>query len=152
MLPALAGRSLFLVVTHLLVFLIPLVYVVSAGPSPAPDPYPAVISLPSRARPVTRHTPVSVAAPLATANVEHDLLPFVLVSTIDGALHAIDRDNGKVRWTLREGVEPLVGGGVKGKGGEEDYIVEPSGGGLYVFEQEDEQPQVRKLPLTVDQL
>ena len=88
--------------------------------------------------------------------VEHDLLPFVIVSTLDG----------KVRWTLRDGVEPLVGGGVRGRGrergeGGEDYIVEPQGGGLYVFEvAEDEEgmgegegeTKVRKLPLSVDQL
>lgn len=144
-----------LVLSHLVFLLLPLAWIgiVVAEPSPAPDPYPAVISLPARARPITKHTPVSVAPPIATADVEHDLLPFVLVSTIDGALHAIDRDNGKVRWTLREGVEPLIGGGVKGKGGEEDYIVEPAGGGLYVFEHEEERdPQVRKLPLSVDQL
>ncbi|CAK9786977.1 unnamed protein product [Cutaneotrichosporon oleaginosum] len=39
-------------------------------------------------------------------------LPFALVSTIDGALHAIDRETGDVKWTLRDGVEPLVGGGI----------------------------------------
>lgn len=146
----------YLIITHLLAFLLPIAYIVSASPSPAPapDPYPAVISLPARVRPTSRHaTPVTPASPVATSEVEHDLLPFVIVSTIDGALHAIDRDNGKVRWTLRDGVEPLVGGGVKGKGGEEDYIVEPAGGGLYVFEEgEEDEPKVRKLPLSVDQL
>lgn len=161
----------FLVLSHLLVLILSLALfsAASADPSPGPDPYPAIVSLPARiSRPLLqtpRHraigtgaTPVAHPAPVATAEVEHDLLPFVIVSTIDGALHAIDRDTGKVRWTLRDGVEPLVGGGVRGKGGE-DYIVEPQGGGLYVFEQEGEaggdgegETKVRKLPLSVDQL
>jgi len=87
--------------------------------------------------------------------VEHDLLPFVIVSTIDGALHAVDRDKGTVKWTLRDGVAPLVGGGIKGRVLDEEYIVEPLSGGLYVFDEEEESdgaPKVRKLPLTVEEL
>ena len=87
---------------------------------------------------------------------KHDLLPFVLVSTIDGGLHAVEREGGKVKWSLRDGVEPLIGGGLVGKGLEE-FIVEPLSGGLYVFEDEEEQdgegtPKIRKLPLSVEEL
>jgi serine/threonine-protein kinase/endoribonuclease IRE1 len=74
----------------------------------------------------------------------------VIISTIDGALHAVERDGGKVKWSLRDGVSPLVGGMIKGKG-EDEYIVEPLSGGLYVFEGEDSQ-SLRKLPLSVEQL
>ena len=54
-------------------------------------------------------------------------------------------------------MEPLVGGGALGQEHEEEYIVEPFSGGLYVFEGEEEKiesqgPRVRKLPLSVDQL
>lgn len=137
-------------VAHLLLFALPCLLLLSATPSPSPDPYPAVVSLPSRPY---RQTPAgSAPAQLATPEVDHDLLPFVLISTIDGALHAVERDGGKIRWTLRDGVEPLVGGGIRGKG-QDEYIVEPLSGSLYVFEGEDgESPNVRKLPLSVEQL
>lgn len=85
--------------------------------------------------------------------IEVDVLPFVLVSTVDGALHAIDREAGHVRWTLRDGVEPLVGGGSTNKRGDDvEYIVEPLSGNLFVLEGDKGEPTVRKLPLTVEQL
>jgi serine/threonine-protein kinase/endoribonuclease IRE1 len=158
-----------LVLSHLLVFILSLALFTAstaAAPDPSPDPYPAVISLPARVprarqprfSTTSKDSPAApIAATISEVEVEHDLLPFVIVSTIDGALHAIDRDTGKVRWTLRDGVEPLVGGGVRGRGeGGEDYIVEPQGGGLFVFEEtedgEEGEAKVRKLPLSVDQL
>lgn len=68
----------------------------------------------------------------------------------------MDREGGTIRWSLKEGVDPLIGGGAVGNGSEEDYIVEPLSGSLYVFEEgediEDDSPRVRKLPLTVDKL
>lgn len=86
-------------------------------------------------------------------DIEVDVLPFVLVSTVDGALHAIDREAGHVRWTLRDGVEPLVGGGSTNKRGDDvEYIVEPLSGNLFVLEGDKGEPTVRKLPLTVEQL
>lgn len=136
-----------LISTYLLVFLLPLLCRLQA--SPAPDPYPAVVSLPQTRPP--RHLSPHAPEP----QVDHDLLPFVLVSTIDGALHAVDRDGGKIRWTLKDGVEPLIGGGVRGKGNDDEYIVEPLSGGLYVFDEDEEgsgNPKVRRLPLSVEQL
>jgi serine/threonine-protein kinase/endoribonuclease IRE1 len=130
----------FYILSHFFALFLPFLIYLHA--SPAPDPYPAVVSLPGR----TSTARVQRAQP--TAQVEHDLLPFVIVSTIDGALHAIDRDKGTVKWTLRDGVAPLVGGGIK-------YIVEPLSGGLYVFEDNEDvdgAPKVRKLPLTVEDL
>lgn len=83
-------------------------------------------------------------------------MPFVLISTIDGALHAVDRETGDVRWTLREGVEPLVGGGVYGNQNDVEYIVEPGSGNLFVFEHAADgtegPPKVRKLPMSVEKL
>jgi serine/threonine-protein kinase/endoribonuclease IRE1 len=141
----------WLILSHLLVALISIL-LVSSSPSPSPDPYPAVISLPARPALSASVPPPSSPAP----EVEHDLLPFVLVATIDGALHAVDRDGGEIRWSLTEGITPLIGGGAAGSGSEEDYIVEPLSGNLYVFEQGDEDqessPKVRKLPLSVDKL
>lgn len=139
---------LILALSHLLVLVIPLFLLVSASP----NPYPAVVSLPDRPIPPLRLALTTPARP----EVEHDVLPFVLISTIDGALHAVDRNGGNVRWTLKEGVEPLVGGRIRGYGNEEEYIVEPLSGGLYVFEDEGQpgrqQRKVRKLPLSVEQL
>ena len=137
----------FYVLSHFFALFLP--FLVYLNASPAPDPYPAVVSLPGR-------TP-SARAPQAqpTPQVEHDLLPFVIVSTIDGALHAVDRDKGTVKWTLRDGVAPLVGGGIKGRALDEEYIVEPLTGGLYVFDEDAElegAPKIRKLPLTVEEL
>lgn len=122
-----------------------------------PNPFPAVVSLPAppRADPA-RLTARPVVQQTTAPEVEHDLLPYVLISTIDGALHAVDRDGGKLRWTLKDGVEPLVGGAIRGQAGGEEYIVEPLSGSLYVFdsegEGEGEAPKVRKLPLSVEQL
>ncbi len=141
-------RIQYLIYTHLLVLALPLFLFALA----VPDPYPALVTLPSRPTPASRVTTAASQPP----DVEHDLLPFVLISTIDGALHAVDRDGGRVRWTLRDGVEPLVGGGVRGRGNDEEYIVEPLSGGLYVFEDDgsgrERVPKVRKLPLSVEQL
>lgn len=61
-----------------------------------------------------------------------------------------------MRWTLRDGVEPLVGGGIYGRQDDVEYIVEPLSGNLYVFEGENDgskgMPKVRKLPYSVEQL
>jgi serine/threonine-protein kinase/endoribonuclease IRE1 len=167
-----------LIITHLLLFALPFLLLLNAtpSPSPAPDPYPAIVSLPSRQIPQTQsqqHLQRQFSTSSTTGpppQIDHDLLPYVIISTIDGALHAVDRDGGKIRWSLRDGVEPLVGGGVRGKGSGEEYIVEPLSGSLYVFDEEemdldaDEQgsdsgtgngrtpPKVRKLPLSVEQL
>ncbi|WWD15818.1 hypothetical protein CI109_100242 [Kwoniella shandongensis] len=156
--------SMTLVATHILSFSLPfllLLPVLLAAPEPA-----ALVALPQH----TQAQPQSSSSkrfgtphqPLATPEVEHDVLPFVIISTIDGALHAVDRDGGKVRWTLKDGVEPLVGGGVRGKGMDEEYIVEPLSGSLYVFDNEEDEeaerpkegqtPKIRKLPLSVEQL
>lgn len=142
---------------HLILLALPCLLLLSASPSPSPEPYPAVVSLPSRpllqsASNNRGRQTYQQAAQLAAPEVDHDLLPFVLISTIDGALHAVERDGGKIRWTLRDGVEPLVGGGIRGKG-QDEYIVEPLSGSLYVFEgDEGDSPNVRKLPLSVEQL
>lgn len=139
-----------LLLSHLLVIVLSVLFA-SSSPSASPDPYPAVISLPARASVSATSSAVSPAP-----EVEHDLLPFVLVSTIDGALHAVDREGGVIRWSLEEGISPLIGGGAAGSGTDEDYIVEPLSGSLYVFEEgeemDQESPKVRKLPLSVDKL
>jgi serine/threonine-protein kinase/endoribonuclease IRE1 len=135
------------IITHILLLLIPCLLLLSATPSPSPNPYPAAVSLPSR--PQYRYGQQQNAR-IASPEIQHDLLDYVIISTIDGALHAVERDGGKVKWSLRDGVSPLVGGQIKGKG-EDEYIVEPLSGILYVFEGEDAQT-VRKLPLSVEQL
>lgn len=138
--------------TSVLLSLLPFLVLLLASPSPAPNPYPAVVSLPSRPPRTAQVPQIPQAVQPQSVEVEHDLLPFVLISTIDGALHAVNRDGGEIKWSLRDGVSPLVAGGVKGKGLEE-YIVEPLSGDLYVFEDEAEgQSRVRKLPLSVEQL
>lgn len=136
----------YLLVTHLLIALVTVLFINVARSEPSPAPAPALISLPS--------PPSRVPAYQQPPEVEHDLLPFVLISTIDGALHAVERDGGKIRWTLRDGVSPLVGSEVRGKGFGEDYIVEPLSGSLYTFDEEDEGEtrKIRRLPLSVEQL
>jgi serine/threonine-protein kinase/endoribonuclease IRE1 len=134
-----------LIATHLLIALATLLFINVARSEPAPAP--AVISLPSRPSRISAYQQ-------QPPEVEHDLLPFVLISTIDGALHAVERDGGKIRWTLRDGVAPLVGGEVRGQGFGEDYIVEPLSGGLYTFDEDntEETRKIRRLPLSVEQL
>jgi len=120
-----------------------LIYVVAN-----PEPHPT-LSLTSR-----NPSPRRVSASPSVPDFDFDVLPYVLISTIDGALHAVDRNDGKVRWSLKDG-EPLVGGGGKGNGREEQYIVEPLSGSLFVFdddETEEGTPKIRKLPLSVEQL
>ena len=138
-----------LILSHILVFLLPFLLLLRASPSPDPAPAPAVVSLPAR-RPIS-HGQRPRASPVP--EVEHDLLPFVLISTIDGALHAVNRENGGLLWSLKDGVEPLVAGSAKGDGTEE-YIVEPLNGGLYAFEDADgeDKARVRKLPISVEEL
>ena len=140
-------------IAHFICLVIPFLLYLHATPSP--DPYPAIVSLPTLGK-SSSQTSLSRTGP-GVADVEYDLLPFVLVSTIDGALHALDREGGKARWTLKDGVEPLVGGKTKGRGLGEEYIVEPLSGNLYAFERspdgdETSEPKIRKLPLTVEQL
>jgi serine/threonine-protein kinase/endoribonuclease IRE1 len=138
-----------------------------ASPSPSQTPSPAqqalAVGLPRSVRrrasassiplPPAPHPPI-LAPPEGDFDI--DVLPFALVSTIDGALHAIDRETGEVKWTLRDGVEPLVGGGIYGRQDDVEYIVEPLSGSLYVFEGENAgpkgMPKVRKLPYSVEQL
>ncbi|KAK8869908.1 hypothetical protein IAR55_000476 [Kwoniella newhampshirensis] len=155
--------STAIVSTHLLSFVLPfllLLPVLFAAPEPA-----ALVALPQYTQSHQQSSGRRFATPrppLSAPELDHDVLPFVIISTIDGALHAVDRDGGKVRWTLKDGVEPLVGGGIRGKGMDEEYIVEPLSGSLYVFENEDEKevegtkegqtPKIRKLPLSVEQL
>lgn len=119
--------------------LLPIFFVAYAAPEPA-----ALIPFP--------HHTLRALAPSSTATlrvqIDHDLHPLVLVSTVDGALHALERNTGKEKWVL-EG-EPLVGGKIKG--GVEEYIVEPLSGSLYVHENKDGEMKIRKLPLSVDQL
>ncbi|ORX39751.1 hypothetical protein BD324DRAFT_614856 [Kockovaella imperatae] len=141
--------NLFLILSHILAVLLPFFLLVHASPSPDPAPAPAIVSLPPRP---SNHGPSGRVEPERIED-EHDLLPYVLISTIDGGLHAVDRDKGKILWSLTEGVEPLVGGGSMGEGLEE-FIVEPLTGGLFLFEDDEgaESPKIRKLPLTVEQL
>jgi serine/threonine-protein kinase/endoribonuclease IRE1 len=137
-----------LVTTHLLVLLATLLFIglTIAEPAPSPAPAPAIVFLPSR--------PTRNPAIQQDPEIEHDLLPFVLISTIDGALHAVERDGGKIRWSLRDGVQPLVGGGIRGTVEGEEYIVEPLSGDLYTFEEEavGHARKMRRLPLSVEQL
>ncbi|WVQ78180.1 hypothetical protein IAT38_000263 [Cryptococcus sp. DSM 104549] len=139
--------------SHLLAALLPFLLVLTLARA-APEPH-ALVALPQPQH-TRKHFATPTPQPSPPVEINHDVLPFVIVSTIDGALHAIDRATGAVKWVLRDGVEPLVGGGVRGKGNEEEYIVEPLSGGLYVFDQEDkdtkEAPKIRKLPLSVEQL
>jgi serine/threonine-protein kinase/endoribonuclease IRE1 len=129
-----------------------------ADPDPAPSPFFGVgfpsKALLNRVRSPTP-TPLPVHAPEPAQEFEVDILPFVLVSSIDGALHAIDRENGEIRWSLRDGVEPLVGGKVYGKHEGVEYIVEPLSGSLYVFDDDAEKPgnpKLRLLPYSVQQM
>lgn len=152
--------------------LVPILLAIAARGYPDPSPSPFLgVGFPSRAvgrQASTAHTttptnPAVLAAPNHEREplqeeedgYEVDILPFVLVSSIDGALHAVDRETGDVLWTLRDGVEPLVGGKVHGRPEHVQYIVEPLSGSLYVYEQNEDdpsQPKVRKLPFSVEQL
>jgi len=136
----------YLLATHLLVAIATILFINLAIAEPFPAPAPALVSLPSR--------PSRPPAYQQQAVVEHDLLPFVLISTIDGALHAVEREGGRVKWTLRDGVSPLVGGETRRTGIGEDYIVEPLSGGLYTFDEDGqgETRKIRRLPLSVEQL
>lgn len=133
---------------------------VAARPEPDPAPAPFLgVGFPSKAllgRPrVSVPTAAPVYSPEPAQEFEVDILPFVLVSTIDGALHAIDRESGEIKWSLRDGVEPLVGGKVYGKHEDVEYVVEPLSGSLYVFEEDAENPgnpKVRQLPYSVQHM
>lgn len=134
-------------------FLAPLLFLLAAFASPSPASSFGVGFLSSQETPSQPRKVYPATTLQEEPDIEVDVLPFVLVSTVDGALHAIDREAGHVRWTLRDGVEPLVGGGSTNKKGDDvEYIVEPLSGNLFVLEGDKGEPTVRKLPLTVEQL
>ncbi|WWC69578.1 uncharacterized protein I206_103521 [Kwoniella pini CBS 10737] len=155
--------STTIIVSHLLALLLPLILLAPTYAAPEPA---ALVALPqfTTTQSSTHRSSRRYQAPPVQPEVDHDVLPFVIISTIDGSLHAVERDTGKIKWSLRDGVEPLVGGEIRGKGNEEEYIVEPLSGSLYVFEDEDGDqgqdttkegggtPKIRKLPLSVEQL
>ncbi|WRT67033.1 uncharacterized protein IL334_003999 [Kwoniella shivajii] len=146
------------ITSHILAFLIPLILLSTTYATPEPA---ALVALPQHTTAQSSRRFASHHTTPPPLQIDHDVLPFVIISTIDGALHAVERDTGKIKWTLKDGVEPLVGGGIRGKGNDEEYIVEPLSGSLYVFEDDDGQetkegenpdPKLRKLPLSVEQL
>ncbi|WWC85381.1 uncharacterized protein L201_000244 [Kwoniella dendrophila CBS 6074] len=158
--------------SHLLALLLPLLLLSPSYAAPEPA---ALVALP-QFTPTTQQSTTnsndkrrySTSPPTAPIEIDHDVLPFVIISTIDGSLHAVERNSGRIKWSLKDGVEPLVGGGIRGKTNDEEYIVEPLSGSLYVFEDEDSEevntketkegnnngqtPKIRKLPLSVEQL
>ncbi|WWC61241.1 uncharacterized protein I303_103822 [Kwoniella dejecticola CBS 10117] len=153
--------STTIIASHLLALLLPLILLAPTYAAPEPA---ALVALPqyTTTQSSSHQNSRRYQAPPTQPEIDHDVLPFVIISTIDGSLHAVERDTGKIKWSLKDGVEPLVGGGIRGKGNDEEYIVEPLSGSLYVFEDEDGNPQdttkegrtpkIRKLPLSVEQL
>ncbi|OCF71965.1 IRE protein kinase [Kwoniella mangroviensis CBS 8886] len=152
--------STALVTSHLLALLLPLILLSPINTHAAPEPA-ALVALPQHTTTTANHKKYAPPQP----ELDHDVLPFVIISTIDGGLHAVERDTGRIKWSIKDGVEPLVGGGIRGKGNDEEYIVEPLSGSLYVFEDENgegmtsstetkegQTPKIRKLPLSVEQL
>lgn len=138
---------------QLIVYLFaPFVLLLAAKVAAGPSPQPFDVTVPRRSG-AAQFLEQDLTPP---DEYDVDVLPFVLVSTIDGALHAVDRETGDVRWVLRDGVEPLVGGGVYGTQNDAEYIVEPGSGNLFVFEMAAEgtegPPKVRKLPVSVEKL
>ena len=151
----------------------------SPSPSAEPDAHPAIFEAKPSIHPHYKFTDRAAALlhpdHARTTSLDDDprlrdleLLDFVLISTVDGALHAVERAGGKQRWVLNEGVQPLVGTSILGANQfweevdgkvlvpEEEYIVEPLGGGLFAFVDKTEgqtgTPKLQKLPLTVEQL
>ncbi|ODO11569.1 hypothetical protein I350_00350 [Cryptococcus amylolentus CBS 6273] len=124
----------------LLAFLALLLSVVASSEPAALIPFPQYTRRPAQ--------PSPTQAPQVVIN--HDVHPLVLVSTVDGALHAIDRQTGTEKWVLDEG-DPLVGGKMRGRD-DEKYIVEPLSGSLYVHEEIEGEVKMRQLPLGVEQL
>eukprot|EP00111_Clytia_hemisphaerica_P015843 TCONS_00046798-protein len=73
----------------------------------------------------------------------------LFVSTLNGTLYAINKQNGKVKWKLNEDpafTAPLrVGGGAT-------FLTNPLDGGLYIFLGSHVQDSLRKLPFSIPEL
>lgn len=94
-----------------------------------------------------------------------DLLDIVLVASVDGNLHALNRTSGHALWTISAAASsdtsptlgPLVRTrhpdpepGFDGEEGQEVYVIEPQSGEIYVMASPDS--SLQRLPFTMPQL
>ncbi|KAI5454087.1 bifunctional endoribonuclease/protein kinase ire1 [Naganishia albida] len=142
---------------------------------PTGPAHPQHLGAPSthRQRPRQHHTPVT--RPDGWEDL--DLLDVILIQTLDGALHALERRTGARLWS-RDAFSTVGGGNatgvvkmrvrpqgsyhddVEGDGVEPVYILDPHDGQLYVFLPDDEAAQpgdevdarLQRLPITMEQL
>ncbi|XP_055329422.1 serine/threonine-protein kinase/endoribonuclease IRE2-like [Paramacrobiotus metropolitanus] len=70
----------------------------------------------------------------------------LLVSTLDGLLHAVDRHEGKTLWTVREPPRLQVS---SAQIGDKVFVTDPTDGGLYVI---DAAKNIQKFPKSIPEL
>jgi hypothetical protein len=100
----------------------------------------------------------SLASPAGSYGLKDvSLAPFVLVGTIDGRIHRLDRETGEVRWTTG----PLLDGRAKGKAmvwsdsdeaDTERFVVEGRDGDIWVGSEETQGWSWRRLGASVPSL
>lgn len=94
-----------------------------------------------------------------------ELLDIVLVASVDGNLHALNRTSGRALWTISSSTSantpptlgplvrtrhPEVDPDVDGQDGQEVYVIEPQSGEIYVMATPDS--PLQRLPLSMPQL
>ncbi|KAF7329823.1 hypothetical protein MKEN_00245700 [Mycena kentingensis (nom. inval.)] len=78
--------------------------------------------------------PVTFCALFASAlSAEQHLLDIVLIASVEGKLHALNRTTGHSVWIMSSSIEPLVNSSYSGDAGQEKYIIEPQSGDIYVM-------------------
>lgn len=100
--------------------------------------------------------------PTARSLQDWEVEDFILVATIDGSLHALDRRNGKERWTLGNPESPMIEtihhrqnrSDHQGLDSEDDFmfIVEPSLDGNLYIQHKDPSIGLQRLDMTVRSL
>jgi serine/threonine-protein kinase/endoribonuclease IRE1 len=84
-------------------------------------------------------------------NDDLDLLDIVLVASVDGNFHALNRSTGHALWSMTDGAtEPLVRTAHIVEDDAEQYIIEPQSGDIYVVSSPN--APLQRLPFSMSQL
>ncbi len=135
-------------------------------PLPSPPTLQALAELPAKYRFLPPHQPASSDKP-----TEHDLLDIVLVASVDGKLHALNRTSGQTLWSMSSFSSPIPSNSsvppaliplvrtdhveydpdlTDESDIQETYIIEPQSGAIFIMT--NPSSPLKRFPLTVAEL
>lgn len=133
---------------------------------PTPPSLQALAELPAKYRFLPPHPPASSDKP-----AEHDLLDIVLVASVDGRLHALNRTSGQALWSMSSFSSPIPSNSsippaliplvrtdhveydpdlTDESDIQETYIIEPQSGAIFIMT--NPSSPLKRFPLTVSEL